>query len=78
MTTLGASIANAPDVFVYDGVANLLGVLTTFGADGGSTSDVISVPVAGGAATTLLSNPFPMASGCGSYCVGGLDLWPRP
>jgi hypothetical protein len=75
---LGAAIPNAPDLFVYDGVANLLGVLTTFGADGGSTTDIISAPLAGGAATTLVSNPFPMSAGCGSYCVGGLDLWPHP
>jgi hypothetical protein len=77
MSALGAAIPNAPDLFVYDGVANLVGVLTTSAGDGGSTTNVISAPIAGGAATTILSNPF-MAAGCGSYCVGGLALWPQP
>ncbi len=77
-TALGTTLPNAPDLFVYDGAANLLGVLTTSLADGGTTTDLVSAPVAGGATTTILSNPFPMSAGCGSFCAGGLDLWPRP
>ena len=78
MTTLGTPIPNAPDLFVYDGVANLLGVVTTTAGDAGSQTNVISAPVAGGAATTLLSNPFAMSAVCGSPCVGGIALWPAP
>jgi hypothetical protein len=72
--TLGGKIANAPDSFVYDGRGNLLGLKTSYLADGGSRIDVVSVRVADGQSTTLGSNPFSLSGGF----VGGVDLWPHP
>ncbi|HEY4015214.1 MAG TPA: hypothetical protein VGM06_17845 [Polyangiaceae bacterium] len=74
-TMLGAAIPNAPDAFVYDGVGNLLGVTSSYGADGGFEGySVVSVPVAGGTVTMLGSNPFTLTNGF----LGGVALWPAP
>jgi hypothetical protein len=73
--TLGAAIPNAPDAFVYDGVGNLLGVTSSYAADGGFEGyAVVSVAVPGGAVTTLGSNPFTLTGGF----LGGVALWPAP
>ena len=74
-TTLGAAIPNAPDAFVYDGVGNLLGVTSSYGADGGFEGyAVVSVTVPAGTVTTLGSNPFTLTGGF----LGGVALWPAP
>jgi len=74
-TTLGAAIPNAPDSFVYDGVGNLLGVNSNYGADGGFEGyAVVSVAVPAGTVTNLGSNPFTLTDGF----VGGVALWPAP
>lgn len=72
---LGAAITNAPDSFVYDGAGNLLGLSTSYLADGGIGGiDVLSVRIADGRKTKLGTNPFSLAGGF----VGGVDLWPHP
>jgi len=75
MTTsaLGAAIATAPDVFAYDGNGNLVGVNAT-PVDGGMNSQIVSVALATGTSTTLVSQPFsiPIAF------VGGAGVWPHP
>jgi hypothetical protein len=74
-TTLGAAIPNAPDEFVYDGVGNLLGVTSNYGADGGFEGySVVSVAVPAGTVTMLGSNPFSLTGGF----LGGVSLWPAP
>jgi hypothetical protein len=74
-TALGPAIPNAPDSFAYDGVANLLGVTTRYGADGGfSGYDVVSVRIADGNVTKLGADPFSLASGF----LNGVELWPTP
>jgi hypothetical protein len=72
--TLSGAIANAPDSWVFDGQDALLGLTTSFLADGGSRFDVVSVRIADGRLTTLGSNPFSLASGF----ISGVDLWPHP
>ena len=70
---LGPAIPNAPDSFAWDGVANLLGVATRYGADGGfSGFDVVSVRIADGSVTKLGQDPFSLASGF----LSGVQLWP--
>ncbi len=75
LPTLGPAIPNAPDSFVYDGNGNLLGLTTIYG-DGGvvASIDVVSVRIADGKSTKLMSNPFMLTGGF----IGGVDLWPRP
>jgi|CZKU01.1.fsa_nt_gi hypothetical protein len=74
-TSLGPAIPNAPDAFAYDGVANLLGVTTRYGADGGfSGYDVVSVRIADGNVTRLGADPFTLVSGF----LSGVQLWPAP
>ena len=74
-TALGAAIPNAPDAFVYDGVGNLLGVSSSYGADGGFEGyAVVSVSVPAGTVTNLGTNPFTLTGGF----VGGVALWPAP
>jgi hypothetical protein len=74
-TALGAAIPNAPDAFVYDGAGNLLGVTSSYAADGGFEGyDVVSVTVSAGTVTKLGSNPFTLTGGF----LGGVTLWPAP
>lgn len=68
---LGSAIPSAPDAFVYDGQGSLLGLSTTYAADGGSSIDVVSVRVADGKRTTLATEPFTLRGGF----VGGVDLY---
>jgi hypothetical protein len=73
-TALGPVIPNAPDSFVWDGVANLLGFSARYDADGGMGYDVLSVRAADGAVTKLGQDPFSLPSGY----PGGVALWPSP
>ncbi len=73
-TTIGATVMNAPDSWVYDGAGNLLGITTVYATDGGSEIDVVSVRVSDGTVTTLGVNPFTLSSGY----LGGVDIWPHP
>jgi hypothetical protein len=76
-TTLGSVIPNAPDAFAYDGQGHLLGVAGEYGSDGGMTGyEVVSVTLADGGLTQLVSNPFtiPLANGF----LQGATLWPAP
>jgi hypothetical protein len=73
-TTIGATVMNAPDSWVYDGAGNLLGVTTVYATDGGSELDVVSVRASDGTLTTLGVNPFTLTSGY----LGGVDIWPHP
>ena len=73
-TTLGVSIANAPQEAVYDGNGNLLGLNTDYEPDGGIAGyDVVSVSVGDGGVTTLGTNPFTLTGGFGP---GGIALGP--
>jgi hypothetical protein len=72
---LGPAIPNAPDSFVYDGVANLVGVKANYAADGGLEGyDVVSVDVVSGVLATLGTNPFSLTGGS----PAGVVLWPVP
>jgi hypothetical protein len=73
-TTIGAKLAAPPDAyaFVYDGTGALLGTRTNFLADGGSSTDVVKVPLDdAGVPATLATNPFTDNTGF----VGGVELW---
>ena len=72
--TLGGIIPNAPDFFASDGQGNLVGTATSFGSDGGSSTNVVSVRKSDGTTTTLATNPFTLKGGF----VGGVDVWPHP
>jgi hypothetical protein len=73
--SLGPTIPNSPDAFVYDGAGNILGLTSIYG-DGGVVTgiDVTSVRIADGKKTKIASNPFMLTGGF----VGGVDLWPHP
>jgi hypothetical protein len=75
-TRLGPAIPNAPDSFVWDGVANLIGITARYSADGGVFSgyDVVSVRMADGNVTKLGTNPFSLTGGF----PAGVELWPTP
>lgn len=74
-TTLGASIPNAPDVGVYGGNGNILGVSSQYASDGGFEGySVVSVAIGDGGVTTLGTNPFTLTGGF----LGGVTLWPAP
>jgi len=70
-SALGALVKNAPDVFTYDGVANLLGTVTKYPAVGAPTTSVVSTDYKTGKSTTLSTDVPP------GY-VGGVDVWPHP
>jgi hypothetical protein len=72
-TTLGSAIPNAPDVFTYDGAGHLLGAVTTYD-DAGSNTSVVSVDIATGKSTTLITDPFTTPGGI----IAGVDVWPHP
>jgi hypothetical protein len=73
---LGPLVANAPDSFAWDGVANLLGIKARYDADSGAVVgyDVISVRLADGLVTKLGADPFSLSGGFPS----GVQLWPSP
>jgi hypothetical protein len=72
---LGTTIPNAPDIFVSNGKGSLLGPSTTYFADGGSTSSLISVTAdSDGGVTPLGPVPFTAQPGF----ADGLDIWPAP
>jgi hypothetical protein len=74
-TQLGPAIANAPNYFAWDGVANLVGFTERYEADGGlSGYDVLSVRMADGEVTKLGQDPFSLTSGF----PNGVQLWPTP
>jgi hypothetical protein len=52
-SVLGAVIPNAPDLFASDGQGHLVGVTTSYFADGGSGTSIQSVNVSDGGVTTL-------------------------
>jgi hypothetical protein len=74
-TTLGATLANAPESFVSDGAGNLVGMNTDYDADGGVTGyDVVSTSLASGTVTKLGTFQFTLTNGF----PGGVALWPAP
>jgi hypothetical protein len=52
-SALGAEIPNAPDLFAGDGQGHLVGVTTSYLADGGSSTAILSVNVSDGGVRTL-------------------------
>jgi hypothetical protein len=73
-TSLGASLTNAPDAFVWDG-KGLLGPRTSYLSDGGIAIEVIDVNPLTGEATNIVANPVSAADP--SAYLEGIDLW-RP
>ncbi|MEO8799188.1 MAG: hypothetical protein ABI551_14965, partial [Polyangiaceae bacterium] len=71
MSTLGAVITNAPDVFGYDGQGHLVGAKTDYLADGGSTKSIVSVDLFDGGTTTFA--PVPLRQ---NGYVGAAMFWP--
>ena len=72
-TTLGSQIMNAPDLFTYDGLGNLLGTVTTYD-DAGSTTKVVRVDIATSKQTVISTPTFTTPGGF----IGGVDVWPQP
>jgi hypothetical protein len=75
MTSLGAVIPNAPDVFTYDGHGHLLGTRMDTSDAGVETHRVVSVAVATGQWTSLGMN---VTSLTGTTYVASVDVWPHP
>ncbi len=71
---LGAALPNAPDVFDYDGAGNLVGASVSYGDGGTATTDIVSMSLATGDATTLQSNVLPLGDGY----ISSVGVWPRP
>jgi len=69
--SLGAAIPGAPDFFTHDGKGSLVGTKTTYFADGGSSSSLISVQVSDGGSTSL--GPVPQGTTPGF--VGAVDYY---
>jgi hypothetical protein len=82
-TTLGAQIPGNLESFVWDGKGTMYGTRTVFGADGGSTIEVVKtqlpIPDAGADAgppvITIATDPF--ASPKGGF-LNGAEIWPKP
>ncbi|MEO8875652.1 MAG: hypothetical protein ABI461_08705, partial [Polyangiaceae bacterium] len=55
---LGGDVPNAPDVFSTDGQGHLIGVSTTYLADGGSETSLLSVRVDDGGTTNFGAPPY--------------------
>jgi hypothetical protein len=74
--TLGATLASAPDTFVYDGKGSLVGPKGSYLSDGGFGGiDIVSVSTADGGVTTIGSSPVSTPDPMGYF--SGVDLWPR-
>jgi hypothetical protein len=73
-TVLGSPLPNAPDVFDHDGAGNLVGASIFYGDGGAATSDILSMSLGTGAATTLQSNVIKVGNGY----IGSVGVWPRP
>lgn len=75
-STLGPSIAGAPDLFAHDGRGALVGPRTDYLADGGTEVKVVRILVgdAGAIDASSLANPFTDPNGFS----GGVEVWPTP
>jgi hypothetical protein len=72
---LGALLPNAPQVFASDGNGNLVGATVNYGIDGGAnTTDIVSMSLASGTATTLKADAVTLGNGY----LGSVGVWPRP
>jgi hypothetical protein len=70
--TLGAPIQGGLDLVAVDGRGGFFGTRSTFVDGGPGPTEVATVPIDGGAPTTVFSGPF---STVGGY-VAGLEAWP--
>ncbi len=68
---LGASLPNAPGTFTYDGQGNLFGASTSYFADGGSATSLVSMRLDDGGVTTFGPAPFRNPTGF----FESADLW---
>lgn len=76
-SSLGPSIAGAPDLFASDGRGALIGPRTTFLADGGSLLELVRLPFGDAGALdggVVVPGPFTDPSGF----PGGAEVWPTP
>jgi hypothetical protein len=74
-TTLGAPIQGGLDLVALDSRGNFFDTRSTFVDGGPGPTEVVSIPIDGGAPSLVLSGPF---STVGGY-VAGLEAWPaRP
>jgi len=73
-TTLASQLPNAPNLFDYDGNGNLVGATVNYPAVGSATTDILSMSLGDGTATTLVANVIPPGNGY----IGSVGVWPRP
>lgn len=72
--TLGASVGDGLSAFAADKKGNLFGIQSTFLADGGSTRDLVEIPLDGGASAIVA--PLPNAKPGGF--AGAIDYLAAP
>lgn len=75
LTTLASNLPNAPDLFDYDGNGNLVGArINSSDAGVALSTDIISMSLGDGTATTLVANAIPIGNGY----LASVGVWPRP
>jgi hypothetical protein len=74
MTSLGAALPNAPQLFDYDGHGNLVGANINYGDGGAGTTDIVSMSLATGDVTVLQANVLTV----GNSYIASVNTWPKP
>jgi hypothetical protein len=72
---IGNNLLNAPDMFTYDGVGNLVGTREITTDAGVHSTQVVSMNATTGDTTVLGTNVTELT---GTTYVAAVDVWPHP